>query len=61
MSGAPYDILAFFDADDEDVELHEVFVQGADPDPGGWITISGEHRQLDATLRQVTADREGSP
>jgi hypothetical protein len=50
MSGAPFDILRHFDAEDGEVELHEVFVQGAQPDPGGWIEISGARRALDSTV-----------
>lgn len=50
MSDAPWDILRYFDAEDDELELHEVFVQGEQPDPGGWIEISGDHRRLDATM-----------
>lgn len=57
MSAAPFDILQYFDPDGDEPELHEVFVQGADPDPGGWIEISGERRRLHATALVLLLQR----
>lgn len=57
MSAAPFDILRYFGAEDDELELHEVFVQGEEPDPGGWIEISGAHRQLDSTMLVVLFQR----
>lgn len=50
MSDAPYDVVQHFQVDGDDLELHEIFVQGAEPDPGAWIPISEGHRQLDSTV-----------
>jgi hypothetical protein len=52
MSAAPFDILRYFDAFDaeDEPELHEVFVQGEEPDPGRWISINDARRRLDSTL-----------
>lgn len=44
---APYDILHYFDADEDDLELVQI---GADDD---WIDVPEDHRLLNATLLVV--------
>lgn len=44
MSAAPFDVLRHFDADEEELELHEVQVSRE------WLPVPEGYRQLDSTV-----------
>lgn len=44
MSAAPYDILRFFEAEDDELELVQVKIEDA------WVDVPDTHAALDSTL-----------